>query len=56
MYKCLNLCILSTDIVALYATMFIAASVLDITFWGIKRGYDLSFTFSFLFTCEMPGL
>ncbi|XP_066333623.1 disease resistance protein RGA5-like [Miscanthus floridulus] len=37
--------------VVLQATMLIAAFVLELTFWSVKRGYDLSFTFSFLFTC-----
>uniref|UniRef100_A0A804P0T1 BI1-like protein n=1 Tax=Zea mays TaxID=4577 RepID=A0A804P0T1_MAIZE len=40
--------------VVLQATILTAAAVLGLTlftFWGVKRGYDFTFTFPFLFAC-----
>lgn len=45
---------MSTGTVVLQATILTAASVLGLTlftFWAVKRGYDFTFTFPFLFTC-----
>jgi protein lifeguard len=45
---------MSTGTVVLQATILTAAAVLGLTlftFWGVKRGYDFTFTFPFLFAC-----
>ena len=45
--------IISTGTVVLQATILTAAAVVGLTlftFWAVKRGYDFSFTFPFLFT------
>jgi len=44
---------MSTGTVVLQATILTAAAVVGLTlftFWAVKRGYDFSFTFPFLFT------
>jgi len=51
--KYYNAHVFSIGTVVLQATILTAAAVLGLTgftFWAVKRGYDFSFTFPFLFT------
>ena len=51
--KC-NSCVMSTGKVVLQAAILTAVAVLGLTlftFWAVKKGYDFTFMFPFLFTC-----